>query len=253
MSTHSETARGERISDVYDELYGDFTPSPAQLDVLSEYASSGVAVEIGSGTGRVAIPLARRGVRIIGVDASPSMTDELFEKARGLEVEAVCADAAEYRPPESAALVFAVFNTFFLLATKPIQEGFVARAADMLAPGGRLVLETFVPHLGRLPDGPTPGTLPEESDVVVKRWVPDGVVLFAASNTPQDKRFDYQEIILRHGEPVRIHPGRMRYMWPSEIDDLMAEHGLRLEDRWADWERSPYEPDSRKHVSVYTR
>ncbi|MFF7135756.1 SAM-dependent methyltransferase [Streptomyces sp. SAI-126] len=253
MSAYSEASRGERISDVYDELYGDFAPSQAQIEVLAEYAARGTAVEIGSGTGRVAIPLARRGVRVIGVDASPSMRDQLLEKAGGLDIDAVCADAAAYRAPEPAALVFAVFNTFFLLAAKPTQEGFVARAAEMLTPGGRLVLETFVPYPGRLPDGPTPGVFPEQSDVVVKRWVPDGVVLFAASNAPEDRRFDYQEIILRHGEPVRLHPGHMRYMWPSEIDALAAAHGLTLESRWADWERGPYQPDSRKHVSVYTR
>lgn len=253
MTAYSEATYGELISDAYDDLYGDYTPSKAQIDILTEYARDGLAVEIGSGTGRVTLPLAQRGVRIIGVDSAPSMTDVLRDKTRELAVEAVCADAAEYQSPKPAALVFAVFNTFFLLAKESVQEGFVARAAEMLAPGGRLVLETFVPHPGRLPDGPNPGVLPEESDVVVKRWVPDGVVLFAARNTPSDSRFDYHEIVLRNGEPVRLHPGRMRYMWPAEIDALAAEHGLRLESRWANWDRSVYQADSRKHVSVYTR
>ncbi|MFC9227474.1 class I SAM-dependent methyltransferase [Streptomyces decoyicus] len=253
MTAHIEAAYGERISDAYDDLYGDFTPSKAQIDSLVEYACEGTVVEIGSGTGRVALPLAQRGVRVIGVDSSPSMAEVLRGKARGLPIEAVCADAAEYRAPEPATLVFAAFNTFFLLAEESVQERFVARAAEMLVPGGRLVLETFVPHPGRLPDGPNPGVLPEQSDVVVKRWVPDGVVLFAARNTPEDSRFEYHEIVLREGEPVRLHPGRMRYMWPKEIDALAAEHGLRLEDRWADWDRSSYQAESRKHVSVYTR
>ncbi|MBV9026948.1 MAG: class I SAM-dependent methyltransferase [Streptomycetaceae bacterium] len=252
MAAYSEATYGERISDAYDDLYGDFVPSQAQIDTLAEYVRDGLAIEIGSGTGRVTLPLARRGGRVIGVDSSPSMVDVLRSKGRGLPIEAVCADAAEYRAPEPATLVFAVFNTFFLLAEKSVQEQFVAHAAEMLAPGGRLVLETFVPHPGRLPDGPNPGVLPEQSDVVVKRWFPDGVVLFAARNTPEDSRFDYHEIVLRDGEPVRLHPGRMRYMWPVEIDALAAEHGLRLEHRWADWDRSPYQADSRKHVSVYT-
>ncbi|MFF5675072.1 class I SAM-dependent methyltransferase [Streptomyces hygroscopicus] len=253
MTAFSEATYGEQISDAYDELYGDFTPSKEQIDLLEDYARNGRVVEIGSGTGRVALPLAQRGVRIIGVDSSLGMTEVLLEKTRGLDVEAVCANAAEYRAPEAMTLVFAVFNTFFLLVTKSAQEQFIARAAEMLAPGGRLLLETFVPYPGRLPDGPNPGVLPEQSDVVVKRWVSDGVVLFAARNTPEDSRFDYQEIVLRDGEPVRLHPGRMRYMWPSEIDALAAEHGFRLENRWAGWDCSPYQADSRKHVSVYTR
>lgn len=253
MSIYHEETYGQSISNSYDHLYGDFVPSAAQIGVLAEFTGGGLAIEIGSGTGRVTVPLARAGIRVIGVDAAPSMASVLREKTRGLPVEAVCADAADYRAPEQAALVFAVFNTFFLLASESVQERFIGCAAEMLQPGGRLVLETFVPRPGRLPDGPNPGVLPEQSDVVVKRWVPDGVVLFAARNVPEERRFEYHEIVLRSGEPVQLHPGRMRYMWPEDIDELAARNGFTLEDRWANWERSRYRHDSPKHISIYVR
>ncbi|MYR47701.1 methyltransferase domain-containing protein [Streptomyces sp. SID4928] len=242
------------MSDAYDDLYGDFPPCDEQTELLARLSGVGTAVEMGSGTGRSAIPLAERGVRVIGVDASEGMTRTLRSKGRGLPIEAVCADAANFKLDEEVALVFATFNTFFLLAHEETQQGFMESAASVLQPGGSLVVETFVPRAGLLPDGPNPGVLPEESDVVVKQWAADQVVLFAARNTASANRFDYHEIVLRDGEPVRLHPGRMRYLWPNEIDAMASSAGLSLSHRWSNWDRSPYSADtSRKHVSVYTK
>jgi hypothetical protein len=147
-----------------------------------------------------------------------------------------------------------VFNTFFLLADREVQARFLVQAAAALADGGSLVVETFVPRPGRLPDGPHPGVFPAESTVVVKQRSAGRVVLFAATNTPSERSFDYHEIVLVDGAPVRMYPGRMRYLWPEEIDALAAGAGLRLVDRWSDWDATAYDPmTARKHISVYRR
>lgn len=203
---YGKATYGQSISNSYDNLYGDFAPSASQICALAEFAGDGLAVEAGSGTGRVTVPLARMGVRVIGVDAAPSMADVLREKARGLPVEAVCADAADYRASEPVALVFAVFNTFFLLAGESVQERFVGCAAEMLQPGGRLVLETFVPRPGRLPDGPNPGVLPEHSDVVVKRWVTEDIDELAAGHrlSLESRWADWERNRYRHDSPKHV-------------------------------------------------
>lgn len=213
-------------------------------------------MEIGSGTGRVAVPLAAAGTPVTGVDASAEMTQVLAERAAkdGLPIEAVQADAGAFTVEEPVPLVFAVFNTYFLLASLDTQHSFLQRSAEALQPAGALVVETFVPHHGRLPDGPHPGVFPPESTVAVKRHDTDRLVLFAATNDPVGQRFEFHEVVFTDGQLPRMYPGSMRYCWPEDIDVLAADAGLRLLHRWEDWDRRPYGPrTSRKHVSVYER
>ncbi|WP_239395525.1 class I SAM-dependent methyltransferase [Frankia sp. CiP3] len=183
---YQESTYGDAIADTYDDLYGTFLADPVQIKVLADLAGDGPAVEIGSGTGRVALPLARVGVPVVGIDASGEMTRQLHRSAvaEGLAVTAVEADAAAFTVADPVPLVYAVFNTFFLLADRDVQARFLAQAAKALGDGGALVLETFVPRPGRLPDGPHPGVFPADSTVVVKQRGTERVVLFAATNTP---------------------------------------------------------------------
>ncbi len=253
---YQESTYGDAIADTYDDLYGTFLADPVQIKVLADLAGDGPAVEIGSGTGRVALPLARVGVPVVGIDASGEMTRQLHRSAvaEGLAVTAVEADVAAFTVADPVPLVYAVFNTFFLLADRDVQARFLAQAAKALGDGGALVLETFVPRPGRLPDGPHPGVFPADSTVVVKQRSTERVVLFAATNTPTARTFDYHEIVLADGAPVRMYPGRMLYLWPEEIDALAAAAGLRLAYRWGDWDATAYDPNAaRKHISVYRR
>lgn len=254
MTEYRPETYGDVLAATYDALYGDFQPMPEQLALLRELAAGGVAVEVGSGTGRVALPLAAAGVEVVGVDASAEMTRVLKERAasQGVSVDAVHADAASLPVPVPVSLVFAVFNTFFLLASERTQAGFLGEAARVLAPTGRLVIETFVPHPGRqLPDGPHPGVLPNDRIVTVKQRQTGRLVLFAAVNDPASRRFDYHEVVLVDGEPVRLFPGSMRYCWPHEVDTMAAVAGLTLAHRWGEWDRRPFTARSGKHVSVY--
>ncbi|MBX6389097.1 MAG: class I SAM-dependent methyltransferase [Frankia sp.] len=183
---YRESTYGDAIADTYEDLYGTFVADPLQIKVLAELAGDGPAVEIGSGTGRVALPLARAGVPVVGIDVSGAMTRRLRHSAaaEGLAVTAVEADAACFTVASQVPLIYAVFNTFFLLANREVQLQFLAQAAKALRDGGSLVLETFVPRPGRLPDGPHPGVFPVESAVVVEQRSTERVVLFAATNTP---------------------------------------------------------------------
>lgn len=257
MADHPAGAYGDVIADAYEQLYGDFTVPAEQVALLTRLAQAGPAVEIGSGTGRVAVPLAAAGVPVVGVDASAEMTRVLADRAhrRQLPIVAVHADAATFteRVPGPASLVFAVFNTFFLFGDQRTQAGFFQSAAKAISADGHVIIETFVPRPGRLPDGPHPGEFPVDQVVTIKRSGPNQLVLFAGRNDPEQQEFTYHEVVLDDGAPVRLYPGQMRYCWPAEIDQMAAAAGLRLADRYGDWDQRPYTNRSRKHVSVYQR
>ncbi len=255
MVEYNAQTYGDAVASAYSDLYGDFHPPPEQIAFLAELARDGPAVEVGCGDGRVAIPLAATGVPVVGIDASAEMTKVLAARAEAhsAPVLPVHADAGAFAVPEPVPLVFTVFNTFFLFADEGTQAAFLRRASRALRADGRLVIETFVPRPGRLPDGPHPGVLPEESAVVVKQRRTDRLVLFAATHGPERRRFDYHEIVLVDGQPPRLFPGSMRYCWPKEIDALAEGAGLVLHERWENWDRTPFGDDSAKHVSVYRR
>lgn len=245
---------GDASAHVYDELYDEFVPPAAQIERLRKLAGTGPAVEIGSGTGRVAIPLAQAGVTLTAVDASEEMTTRLAKKTGDLPITPVTADAADYVHPTRVDLIFAVFNTFFLLASEPVQRAFLRNAARSLTSGGTLLLETFTPHPGpqRLPDGPHPGVFPDDHALVLKRHFTNGVHLFTAERHADKQEFHYREVILTDGGPVRVLPGKMRYWMPEDIDTLAKAAGLTLKERHADWAGTSYEPSSSpKHVSLY--
>lgn len=244
---------GEKSADLYDTLYEEFAPPVEQIRLLITLAGGGPVLEVGAGTGRIALPLARAGIAVTAVDASQEMISRLAKKTDGLPITPVTADAADYVAPEPVALVFAVFNTFFLLADESTQRAFLHNAARSLTPGGTLVIETFAPRPGqRLPDGPHPGVFPVDKDVVLKRHLDDAVLLFTGERHADRREFHYREVLLRDGQPARVLPGKMRYWEPEDIDALARAAGLALKERSADWAGTPYVPGSSpKHVSQY--
>ncbi|MGK5728939.1 class I SAM-dependent methyltransferase [Streptomyces sp. URMC 124] len=245
---------GEKTADLYDALYEEFAPPAEQIDLLIKLAGDGPVVEVGAGTGRIALPLARAGIGVTAVDASQEMISRLAKKTEGLPITPVVADAAEYVAPEPVPLVFAVFNTFFLLADEPTQRAFLRNAARSLTPAGTLVIETFAPRPGqRLPDGPHPGVFPVDKDIVLKRHLDDSALLFTGERHADRGEFHYREVLLRDGQVPRVLPGKMRYWEPEDIDALAKEAGLALKQRNADWCGGRYQPGtSAKHVSLYT-
>ena len=212
------------------------------VEVLSELAGDGVAVEFAVGTGRIALPLAAAGVEVHGIDFSEPMVAELRGKPGAELVSVTIGDMTRTQVRADAALVYLVFNTITNLRTQREQVACFRNAAAHLAPGGCFVIENQVPKLHQLPPGET-------------------IAPFDVS--PHHLGFDeyvdlVNQISVSHhyhidGDRVRTSSPAFRYVWPSELD-LMAElAGMALEARWADWHRSPFTDRSEAHVSVWRK
>ena len=196
---------------------------------------------MGIGTGRLALPLRERGVRVHGVDASRAMIERLRAKPGGADVAVTIDDFSRVTLDETFALVFVAFNTFFNLSTADDQVRCFRNVASMLRPGGVFVIEAFVPDLGRFERG---------QRLAVSRMEPTAVWLEAAVHDSSNQLVDAQLLRLS-SEGIRLFPIRIRYAWPSELDLMAQIAGLRLRERWAGWNKEPFSAASAGHVSVY--
>ena len=211
------------------------------VELLAELAGRGGALELGIGTGRIALPLAERGVRVAGIDSSDAMVSRLRAKPGGEDIEVEIGDFATTRVASEFSLVYLVFNTIFNLVTQDAQVACFENAAAHLRSGGRFVIETGVPGLQSLPLGQT---------IVPFRADPEGISVDVYDVVTQ--RFSSQHYVFEEGR-VEAYPVELRYAWPAELD-LMAElAGMRLRERWSGWNREPFTSDSRKHVSVWEK
>jgi SAM-dependent methyltransferase len=233
---------GERVAERYDESSADmFDPAvvdPA-VDFLAGMAGDGAALELGIGTGRIAVPLARRGVRVHGIDLSEAMIAKLREKPGGEEIPVTIGDFATTKVDGTFLLAFVVFNTLMNLRTQDSQVACFKNVAAHLQPGGRFIVEVMLPELQRLPRGETflpfavsPGHL--------------GLDEYDLAN---------QGLISHHYYPAEgdyaTFPGR--YVWPAELDLMARLAGMTLRERWSGWQREPFTSDSTKHVSVWEK
>jgi SAM-dependent methyltransferase len=233
----SEGFFGERVAAHYDERSG--TAPGVVIDRLAELAGDGAALEFAIGTGRIAVPLAQRGVTVAGIDNSEAMLERL--RAKGDRIDAVLGDMASTRVDDEFALVYLVFNTIFNLTTQDAQVACFANAAAHLRPGGRFVIETGVPALQSLPLGQT--VLPFRAD-------PEGFSFDVYDVVTQN--FSSQHFHISGGR-FEAYPVEFRYAWPAELDLMARLAGMRLEDRWAGWDREPFTALSPSHVSVYLK
>jgi SAM-dependent methyltransferase len=235
---------GERVATDYDE-HSAVMFDPAVLEpavaTLAELAGDGPALEFAIGTGRIALPLAQRGLTVKGIDTSEAMLEQLRAKPGAERVEAQVGDMAATRVDGEFSLVFLVFNTIFNLTTQDGQVACFENAARHLRTGGRFVIEARVPELQRLPLGQT--VLPWRADPEAMSYYVYDVVT--------------QRLSGRHyyftGGRVQPSPIEMRYAWPAELDLMARLAGLRLEDRWGGWRREPFTHLSPAHVSVYVK
>jgi trans-aconitate methyltransferase len=210
-------------------------------DTLAQLAGDGGALEFAIGTGRIALPLAERGVRVAGIDNSEAMVARLREKPGAERIEAVVGDMAATRVEGEFSLVFLVFNTIFNLVTQEAQVACFENAAAHLSSGGRFVIEARVPELQRLPLGQT---------VLPWRAGPDGMSYYVYDVVTQ--RLSGQHYYLSDGR-MEASPIELRYAWPAELDLMARLAGMRLEHRWAGWSREPFTALSPAHVSVYEK
>ena len=233
---------GERVAARYDEVSSDMfdtaVTGPA-VDVLAKLAGDGAALEFAVGTGRIAVPLADRGVRVVGIDNSAAMLDRLREKTQA--VEALVGDMATTKVDGEFTVVFLVFNTIFNLTTQDAQVACFENAAAHLTSGGRFVIETRVPELQKLPLGQT---------IVNARSEPNRISNYVYDVVTQGLKA--QHYYFTDGT-VEASPVDMRYAWPAELDLMARLAGMRLRDRWADWRQRPFTALSPAHVSVYEK
>ena len=232
---------GERVADVYDEWFGSFDEDAVTL--LAELARGGPALELGIGTGRMALPLVSRGVEVEGIDASPSMVERLRAKPGGEAIKVSFGNFAEVTAEGEFALVYVVFNTFFGLLTQEDQVRCFEGVSRRLAPGGVFLIEAFVPDM----------TLFDRGQRVRARNVTAGMAsIDIAEHDISKQRVSSQHVTIEEGG-VRLYPVQIRYCWPSELDLMARLAGLTLRERWGGWRREPFDSQSTKHVSVYGR
>lgn len=238
-------AYGDAWAPVYDEMYHQRLPTDATVEAIARLADGGPVLELGAGTGRLAIPLAERGLEVVALDSSDEMLDHL--RARSATVRTVCADmttVTEELVGGPFAVVFCIFNGLLLLADQDAQVRCISAAAPLLAPSGRLVVEHQLPHSAfegvpkealRLPDGA--GT----------------TVLETVSHDPFNQLVVATQVLVHPEHGVLTLPTRIRYVWPGELDLMARIAGLRVAERWGDWTGRRAVGSDTTHIAILSR
>jgi SAM-dependent methyltransferase len=241
MQAYDITTYGERMAEVYDQWPGVPQDTHAIVAGLTRLAGSGPILELGIGTGRIALPLAQRGLRVHGIDASPAMVAQLRAKPGGEQIPVTIGNFADMAVEGRFTLIFVVFNTFFGLLSQEDQVRCVQGVADHLTDDGVFVLEAFVPDLTRFDRG---------QRVEARQVATDHVRLDTSVHDPVQQRVMSQHVALS-AQGIRLYPVQIRYTWPSELDLMARLAGLQLRHRWAGWAEEPFTATSGSHVSVY--
>lgn len=234
----------ERIAKGYDAKWA-YLAEPAVVDpavsFLAELAGAGAALELGIGTGRLALPLSRRGVPVHGMELSPAMVAQLQAKPGADTIGVTIGDFATTKVGGTFTLAYLVRNTIANLTTQDQQVACFGNVAAHLEPGGCFVIEVYVPELQRLPPGET---------------------IRAFTVTPTHLGFEEYDVAtqIAYSHHYWMVDGQLetfsapfRYVWPSELDLMARLAGLTLRERWSSWEREPFTSDSRSHVSVWEK
>jgi SAM-dependent methyltransferase len=241
---HDDGYFDERVAAKYDddasELFDPEVLEPV-IDFLAGLAWSGRALELGIGTGRIALPLAQRGIEVHGIDLSEAMVAKLRAKPAGDDIDVTVGDFATTKVDGSFALAYVVFNTIMNLTTQEAQVACFRNAAAHLEPGGSFVVEVMIPELQRLPPGETFRVFSGSE----RYW---GIDEYDVAN---------QGLISHHFELVGDKVERVsmpfRYAWPAEYDLMAQLAGMTLRERWGGWKRQPFTSESDKHVSVWEK
>jgi SAM-dependent methyltransferase len=234
----------ERVAARYDESSAEmFAPAVVEpaVDFLADLAANGRALELGIGTGRIAVPLARRGVPVHGIDLSTSMVERLREKPGAEDIGVTIGDFATTRVEGTFSVAYLVFNTIMNLTTQDAQVACFRNVAAHLEPDGCFVIEVGVPGLRRLP----PGETIHAFHVSETRW---GIDEFDVAR--QGLTSHHFTVVDGKLEQVSIP---FRYAWPEELDLMAQLAGMRLRERWSDWNREPFTSESEKHISVWEK
>jgi SAM-dependent methyltransferase len=241
MSTYDTATYGERIAEIYDQLHTSY--EEAAISTLTQLAGSGRVLELGIGTGRIALPLAKSGLPVHGIDASEAMISKLRAKPGGDRITVTTGNFADVEIEGEFSLVFIVFNTFFLLLSQSEQVRCFRNVARRLSKDGVFLLEAFVPDMTRFDRG---------QNVNATKVTAESVRLDVSEHDAIEQRVNSHHLFITE-EGIKLYPIQIRYAWPSELD-LMAElAGLRLKWRWSGWQRESFTEKSQKHISVYEK
>ena len=246
MEGYDASTYGEGFADVYDDWYASVSDVEATADLVAALAGGGRVLELGVGTGRLALPLVARGLDVWGVDASTAMLDRLKAKPGGDRVQAVrgdfgALDTVDVEGP--FAVVLAAYNTFFNLPDEAAQRRCLASVSRLLAEDGSLVVEVFVLDVD--PGAPAGVVAPLVVEV-------DRVVLQVTMRDPERQTVAGQHVTITEAG-VRLRPWFVRYATPAQLDAMAAEAGLELERRAAGWRDEPFDDDADRHVSIYRK
>ena len=240
MNFYSDETYGESVAGVYDEWHSEYDSHA--IHALAELAQGGRALELGIGTGRIALPLSAKGIEVHGIDAANSMISRLQAKPGSDRITVTQGNFADVPVTGKFELVYIVFNTFFALSSQDEQVRCFRNVAAHLSPGGCFVIEAFVPDVTRFSGGQVNWAT---------KVTTDEVQLDVGQHDAATQRVVSQKVVIKNGA-VQMYPLEIRYAWPSELDLMAQLAGLRLRERWSSWQREPFSSDSGQHISVFT-
>ena len=241
MEGYGPATYGDAIAEVYDEWYGPRMDPTAAVDLLAELAGSGRALELGIGTGRVALPLAGRGVAVSGIDASQAMVARLREKPGGPDIPITFGNFADVAVDGSFSLIYVPFTTLFGLDSQSEQIRCLRNVASHLVPGGHFVMDAFVPDLSRFQD---------EQCTTTQHINLGSVMLDVSRHDSVQQRIESSHVVIGP-DGVRLFPVSVRYAWPAELDAMALAAGMQLQARYGDYDRRPFDSACARHVSIY--
>ncbi len=230
-----------QCADVYDEWFSAF--EEAAIDRLAELSASGRVLELGIGTGLIALPLVGRGVEVHGIDASAAMVARLRAKPGGEAIPIHMGNFADVDTQGKFSLIYIVYNTFFALQTQAEQVRCFRNVSNRLTEGGMFVVETFVPNFS---------LFNQAQEMKLTTLANDRVGMKVSQHDAVEQRIKSQHIVILDNE-VKLFPVEIRYAYPSELDLMAQLAGLRLKYRWSSWKRDRFDSSSTKHISVYER
>lgn len=239
MDDYRYDTYGERIALKYDDWYDEY--DEATLAALRELARGGRALELGIGTGRLALPLQQSGVEVVGIDSSRAMIARLRSKPGGEKVPVVVGSFADVAVEGRFDLIYVLVNTFYALLTQEEQLRCFRNVAQHLSQQGSFLIEAFVPDLSRFT---------KRQVVKVADMSEDEVQLDVSRHDPVIQQITCQHVVLTE-QGIRLYPVKLRYAWPAELDLMARLAGLRLRHRWGDWGKGAFLADSTMHISVY--
>ena len=248
MNDYTAATYGDRIAEVYDEMYPKRANVDPTVDALAQFANGGAALELGIGTGRIALPLAERGIEVHGIDASEAIVAKMRAKPGGGVIPVTTSDFSQFNLIEDNrekrfSLVYVGFNTLFQATSQEAQVQCFRSAAAHLTDDGVFVIEAFVPDPTRFTRG----------QIVSAGRVESDLVSLEISRHDPVNQFVHSQHLFVSESGIKLYPVQVRYSWPSELDLMAQLAGMRLRERWGDWDGSPITASSENHISIYER